>query len=100
MLERGAERRDVLLQPRLICDDMLTLKQAAIDGLGAVILPTLLCEAELANGSLLQLLPDWSVPLGRIHAAYPTRRGLLPAVRALLEFIASRVAAPAHCAPP
>jgi DNA-binding transcriptional LysR family regulator len=70
---------------------MQTLKQAALDGLGAAILPTLLCHAELADGRLQQLLPEWSVPLGRIHAAYPTRRGMLPAVRALLDFLGEQL---------
>lgn len=87
ILERDGQRHEIPLQPRLVCDDMQTLKQAALDGLGAVILPTLLCEAELADGRLQQLLPDWNVPLGRMHAAYPTRRGMLPAVRALLDFL-------------
>lgn len=99
-LERDGERREVPLQPRLVCDDMQTLKQAALDGLGAVILPTLLCDAELADGRLQRLLPQWSAPLGRIHAAYPTRRGMLPAVRALLDFMTQELAPPARSAPP
>lgn len=89
ILQRGAERREVPLQPRLICDDMLLLKQAAIDGLGAAILPSMLCGDALANGTLQLLLPEWTTPLGHIHAAYPTRRGMLPAVRALLDFLAA-----------
>ncbi|MGO4671086.1 LysR substrate-binding domain-containing protein [Bosea sp. 2RAB26] len=47
---------------------------------------------DLQAGSLVELLPDWVPRAGIIHAALPSRRGMLPSVRALLEFLASEYA--------
>jgi DNA-binding transcriptional LysR family regulator len=52
-------------------------------------LPLLNCQKELADGSLIQLLPDWSLPAGNLQAAYTQRRGMLPAVRAWIEHVSS-----------
>jgi len=34
------------------------------------------------------VLPDWQEPAAFIQAVYPHRRGLLPAVRALIDYLA------------
>jgi DNA-binding transcriptional LysR family regulator len=76
-------------RPRLVTDEMLTLRQAAIDGVGIAFLPKFLIEEDLARGALEEVVPRWALPGGLVHAVYPSRRGLLPAVR---EFIDSLVA--------
>jgi DNA-binding transcriptional LysR family regulator len=78
-------------QPRLITDDMLALKEAAIAGIGIVVLPGFVCQAALSNGGLRVVLPDWQTPAGQMHIVYPHRRGLLPAVRVLVDFLARRL---------
>jgi DNA-binding transcriptional LysR family regulator len=40
-----------------------------------------------------KVLPQWSSKGAVVHAVFPTRRGLLPSVRALLDFLADRFAA-------
>ncbi|MGO4154419.1 LysR family transcriptional regulator [Cupriavidus sp. YAF13] len=76
--------------PRLVTDDMLALRLAALAGVGAVALPSMVVEDELKQGRLVMLVPDWRPKAGVIHAVYPSRRGLLPAVRALIDFLALR----------
>ncbi|MFZ1492107.1 MAG: LysR family transcriptional regulator [Candidatus Competibacter denitrificans] len=76
--------------PRLITGDMVALRAAALAGVGLAQLPTLLVRSELAQGTLVQLLPDWAPRREIIHAVYPSRRGLLPAVRALIDDLAQR----------
>jgi DNA-binding transcriptional LysR family regulator len=39
---------------------------------------------------LVHLLPDWAPRHEIIHAVFPSRRGLLPAVRGLIDFLAER----------
>ncbi|MCW3482099.1 LysR family transcriptional regulator [Neisseriaceae bacterium JH1-16] len=80
-------------RPRLVTDDMLTLRQAALAGNGVVALPTMMVGDALADGTLVRLLPRWQPKGGVIHAVFPSRRGLLPGVRALLDFLAERFAA-------
>ncbi|WP_207886556.1 LysR family transcriptional regulator [Pseudomonas sp. 30_B] len=74
--------------PRLVTDDLMALRQAALAGVGAVHLPAVVVCEDLNNGSLVNLLPDWSPRTGVVHAVFPSRRGLLPSVRALLDFLA------------
>ncbi len=71
--------------PRLMTDDFATLRQAAIDGVGVALLPYFMVRAGLASGALEQLLPDHVASESLVHAVFPSRRGLVPAVRVLLD---------------
>lgn len=75
-------------QPRLVTDDVFTLLQAAIGGLGVVRMPLIVGGRDLLEGRLVSVLPDWRPRGGIFHAVFPTRRGLLPAIRTFLDFIA------------
>ena len=39
------------------------------------------------SGELVRVLPDWKAPHGIFHAVYPSRRGLLPAVRVFIDYL-------------
>lgn len=73
--------------PRYIADDLLTLKFALLAGTGVGILPDYMCQDELRTGQLVQLLPGWAPRPGIFHAVFPSRRGLVPAVRKFLDFL-------------
>jgi DNA-binding transcriptional LysR family regulator len=79
--------------PRLVTDDMPTLRDAAYAGVGVVQLPTMMIWEDLASGRLVELLPGWHPPAGIVHATFASRRGLLPSVRALLDFLVRECAA-------
>ena len=66
--------------------------RAALAGGGLTFQPTYLANPHLADGSLLRVLPDWTLPDMAIHALYTSRRHLSPAVRALLDFLVDRFA--------
>lgn len=83
----GSESR-VELQPRLCCHSFPVLLQSALAGLGIALLPESTVRAALARGELLPVLPGWSLPQGIFHVVFPHRRGLLPAVRAFIDFLA------------
>ena len=74
-------------RPRLLTDDMGTLREAALAGMGVVQMPTMMIWRDVAEGRLISVLPDWRPPTGLIHAVFPSRRGVLPSVRALLDFM-------------
>lgn len=75
-------------QPRLVTDDVFTLLKAAVGGLGVVKMPLIVGGQDLIDGNLVSILPDWRPRGGIFHAVFPSRRGLLPAVRAFLDFLA------------
>jgi DNA-binding transcriptional LysR family regulator len=74
-------------KPRLATDDLATLRNAARAGFGVAELPRELAEPDLQNGSLVQVLPELMSLEAIVHAVYPTRRGMVPAVAALLDII-------------
>ncbi|KAF1010098.1 MAG: HTH-type transcriptional regulator DmlR [Pseudomonas fluorescens] len=78
---------DLVMEARLGVDDFLVRKACALKGLGFTVLPMLYCEEELNSGRLVRLLPEWSLPGGWLQAVYPHRRGVLPAIRAWIDFL-------------
>ena len=84
---------ELIHSPRLTTDDLHTLRQAAIRGLGVACLPALLVTADLSSGALVRLLPSLSSRSGVVHAVFPSRRGMVPAVRLLLDFLSAGFAA-------
>ncbi len=90
----GAGRVEtVRYAPRLVTDDMSALREAALAGLGVVQLPTLFVYEDCRAGRLVQVIPGWRPRSGIVHAVFSSRRGLLPSVRALLDFLARECAA-------
>jgi len=87
----GDERVRVDIRPRLICGDFNVMLEAARRGIGVTLLPEFVCAPAVVSGELEVLLPEWSAPQGVMHFVYPSRRGLLPAVRAFIDFLAERL---------
>lgn len=75
-------------QPRLVSDDLASLRAAALQGVGIVQMPVLMIEDDIKTGRLVDVLPDWRPRNGIVYAVFPSRRGLLPSIRALLDFLA------------
>jgi DNA-binding transcriptional LysR family regulator len=82
-------KRIVRVTPRLGCEDMAAVRDAAIDGLGVAILPDHVCRDALLAGRLVRVLPGWRGLQGIVHLVFTTRRGLPPAVRALIDHLAA-----------
>jgi len=81
----------VPLTPRLLIDDMLSLKKAAIGGLGVVALRCYVCRDDVKSGVLRQVLPGWIADESTLTALMPYRKGLLPSVRAFVEHLAAEL---------
>ena len=80
-------------KPRLVTDDMSALREAALDGVGIVQLPTMMIWEDVQAGRLIHILPQWIPKSGIVHAVFPSRRGLLPSVRALVDFMVNECGA-------
>ena len=79
--------------PRLVTDDLHMLHEAALQGLGVVLLPTVAVRRDLDEGRLIDLFPGWRPKKWIVHAVFPSRRGLLPSIRLLLDFLVAGCAA-------
>ena len=71
--------------PRMATDDLETLLEATLRGIGVAQLPSSLVQSDLMQGRLVQILPECPSPSGSLHAIYPSRRGMVPAVRSVLD---------------
>ncbi|HMN45415.1 MAG TPA: LysR family transcriptional regulator [Povalibacter sp.] len=85
-------RAEVRHHPRLVTDDMLTLRNAALAGTGIAQLPLLMVSDDIRAGTLLHVLPSWAPRRHIVHAVYASKRGLRPSVRALLDHLGERFA--------
>ena len=90
---RGPNEETVHVEvaPRLVCHDFVVMHAAALAGTGIALLPEMLVRADLDLGRLEPVLHHWTLPQGVLHVVFKGRRGLLPAVRATLDYLAERL---------
>jgi len=81
----------VELQPRVAGFDFPLLQSLVRDGLGITMLPETICAAAVRSGELEVVLPHWTLPQGICHAVFASRRGMLPAVRVFIDFLAQHL---------
>jgi DNA-binding transcriptional LysR family regulator len=84
-LGMDGEPAELTHSPRLSTDDLFTLLRAALLGIGAALVPRLIVAKDLERGALIRLLPSLKAHTGIMHAVFPSRRGMVPAVRSLLD---------------
>lgn len=65
-------------------------RKLAIDGAGIAYLPLDLVDRDLAEGRLVAMFSDWTMPTMPIHAIQPSRRFVPARVRAFLDSVADR----------
>ncbi len=82
---------DVAYQPRCAVDDVYLKSRMAVAGLGVAQLPYHVCADELRSGALVDVLPGHRPPPHQLHAVYPSRRGMVPAVRAFVDLLADKL---------
>ncbi|MCX7239113.1 MAG: LysR family transcriptional regulator [Burkholderiales bacterium] len=82
----------VKTQPCMHTNSGDTCRAAALAHQGVILQPSFLVGADLADGSLVELMPQYrSLEMG-IYAVYPTRKHVSAKVRSLVEFLAAHFA--------
>ena len=82
------ETVDVAPRPRLFADESVVLMKSAIAGLGIVCLPETIAASAIREGTLVTVLPGWTAGTVTTTILTPHRRGQLPSVRAVIDFLA------------
>jgi DNA-binding transcriptional LysR family regulator len=78
----------VTIAPRLMTDSFDALRTAAIAGTGIAYLPQFVVQEDVESGALERVLPEFGIEPGLAHVVFPSRRGMVPAVRALIDALA------------
>jgi DNA-binding transcriptional LysR family regulator len=89
--DASGETRRIDLKPRLSGFDFPMLMALAREGIGITMLPETVCAEAIRNGELEVVLPAWRLPQGIAHLVFASRRGMLPAVRAMIDFLAEKM---------
>ena len=78
---------DVQVNGVLCANNADVLCDAAISGLGVALMPIFIAEEALANGRLLPILEEYSLPPIYLSLVYPPSRHLSVRIRLLVNFI-------------
>ena len=90
----GPDRQDIhaRIKSKLYSNNGETLRMAACDNAGIVLLPSFIIGQDLLEGRLVQLLPAYSVPDLGIYAVYNSRRYLSSKLRVFIDLLVSSFA--------
>lgn len=86
-LHRQEESVTFSLVPRLSTDSLYVAKNAALAGLGIAIVSSWTVEEDLAQGRLVELLPDWQAAALPVHLVYPWARYYPTRLRKFLDLM-------------
>lgn len=88
LVSAEGEEVEVAHEPRLSASTFPILREAASNGIGIANLPEYVFREGQEAGRLVRILPDWAARQGILHLVFTSRRGLLPGVRAVIDFLA------------
>ncbi len=72
---------------RLLCNDLILLRQAVLSELGIASLPAFLCKRDLAEGRLVEVLPGWQAADMEFFALFADPKGVPVRVRTLIDYL-------------
>jgi DNA-binding transcriptional LysR family regulator len=75
----------------LDCNDGQVIRQAAIAGLGILIQPLYIVQADIDAGLLVPVLLDWQLPMLTMNIVYQNRERLPAKIRVFNDFLVSYV---------
>lgn len=78
-------------EPRLVTGDLMTIREAVLDGVGIAALPEMMCGNALRAGQLQAVMPGWTLPTPLLYAVFVSRQGMAPAVRAFVDFLVEKL---------
>lgn len=78
------------IAPYLKASNGQFLRDAAVAGLGIMLMPTFIVYQEIASGALIPLLTEYRRPQLEAYAIYPQTRHLSQRVRAWVDFLIKR----------
>ena len=84
---RDGERIEITLPGTIALNDSNAYVHAGLAGLGIINMTDYLLIRHLAAGSMVQVLPDWSVDPIPVHIVYPQNRHLSAKVRVFVEWV-------------
>ena len=92
-LSRGAEHLNLDVQPLAVSNDILAIRELAVQDRGIALLPRPLIADELDAGRLVQVLPQWGGEEVWVYLVYSQARHLPRRARAFVDYLLKAIAA-------
>jgi DNA-binding transcriptional LysR family regulator len=73
--------------PRIVCDDLLFVRDAVRAGVGIGLLPTFVAEPDVLAGSLVRVLPRFERPAGSLYIVTPAAKHVPGKVAAFRDLV-------------
>lgn len=89
--DENNHQKKIKVNPIVMGSDLMMLAQLARQNCGIALLPDTIVQDYVQSGELVRVLPNWKAPHGILHAVYPSRRGLLPAVRVFIDYLVAHL---------
>lgn len=89
---KDAEECEVRIAGRISLNGAQAAVQAASAGLGIACSPRWAAEAALAEGRVIEVMPDWQPDHRQLWAVFPSSRYLAQRVRLFVDYLADRFA--------
>ncbi|MFJ3456845.1 LysR family transcriptional regulator [Scandinavium goeteborgense] len=88
-LRRQASRESITVPivPRLSTDSVYVARNTALAGLGAALISSWTVEEDIAQGRLIELLPEWRAAALPVHLVYPWARYYPARLRKFLDLM-------------
>ena len=87
-------QKKVKINPVIMGSDLHMLADLVSRDCGIALLPDTIASQYLKSGKIVRILPDWKAPHGIFHIVYPSKRGVLPAVRIFIDYLVKKLSSP------
>lgn len=84
-IQRGKEKANLNLKPKITADDLETIKKLVMNSEGVGLIPNYICEKEEQSGRLIRVLPEWSRGKIILSFVYPPTKFVSPNVKAFID---------------
>lgn len=89
---RGETRRELVLEPTLISENFLFLRQAILAGIGIGLVPDYVVADDVERGDVVTMLDDWRLSIfgTKLFMVYMPNRQHTRAIRTFIDFVLER----------
>lgn len=91
---RMSDGASVPVSGKLVVNNIDVLRSAALAGMGILYTPRFLVERDLANGELVEILPNQVNHAGGLYILYPHARHVSAKVRVFVDFLVENLVSP------
>lgn len=92
-LSNGRHSMHIPLPAHTLANNIGVIHAMVQNGQGVGLLPTFICQAAMASGQLLRVLPEWQARADPVHLVYPSQRFMPPKLRAFIDLAQAELGA-------